>query len=815
MPPLELAPVLPVRRPYPGLRPFEVNEALLFYGRQEHTRNLLERLCQERFLAVVGSSGTGKSSLVRAGLLPALFRGYLVGASSQWRIALMRPGNAPLRALGQALAEPHSLGGDAGELTRELGQHSLGLVELVRRARLPEGVNVLLVVDQFEELFRFDRERGCEDQGIGSSLFVQSLLEAVEAHGSRIYVVITMRSDFLGHCTRFAGLAEVLNRSQFLIPHLTRAQRQEAIEKPPLLAGVSIKPALVQRLLNDLGEDPTRLPVLQHALMRTFEAGCQELDFPHYNRAGGIEGALDQHAEELVKDLDPAARQWVQPLFRSLTTVESGRAIRRPARLARLFEVLGIDGETQEPAREAARRAILAFLQPDENLLVSSTGDRLTPDSVIDISHESLIHGWRSLKSWLDKESRSAAVFKSLAEATRRYLESSPGDRILWRDPDLRLAAQIKQKDAWNPAWAHQYTGDSGPTYSEVEDFLALSEEKQAREKRKAQRLKAFTAAAVLSSLLFVLVYRDYSERLQLRKEREQFALALSLDQERKNRAALEDELKEAAISLVQAQSRNVDARGLQDRIAELEKEIAKSTKLEEKAQVRLDESLKLDLPPTVNTELEEERKKTAAVESKLKEADSELQRQKTLFEGASASSELKLRQAEKKIAALASLPPPAFLPLAPNSLQALKFPPFAGRVAIVTRDPFEWQNDVKIFLLAPKPDAPPLTEYTDDSSKSSRTAEAFIKRRIDCPGRVEDERGTGWCLELENHDKKQLPLEVGTFSFEGVTYSVTATGWASNQGRLPLYKLLIVAIFPKPASPPAGPPPDMPERGP
>ena len=235
-------------RPYPGLRPFEAHECPLFHGREAHTEELLSRLGYSRFLAVVGTPGSGKSSLVRAGLLPALFRGFLVDTTSRWRVAVMRPGNAPLTNLAKALAQQEVFSKDYESVRETLGKSSLGLTHAVRQTQLAEGESVLVVVDQFEELFRFRRERRHDDGGAEGSLFVASLLEAAESYPSLVYVVVTMRTDYLGDCADFPGLAQALNRSQYLIPKLRREERRAAIERPLDLFGIEMTPRLVQRL---------------------------------------------------------------------------------------------------------------------------------------------------------------------------------------------------------------------------------------------------------------------------------------------------------------------------------------------------------------------------------------------------------------------------------------------------------------------------------------------------------------------------------------------------------------------------------------
>src|SRR5262245_46336261 len=262
--------------PFPGLRPFSTEEDHLFFGPDEQTAALLRLLREHRFLAVVGSSGSGKCSLVRAGLIPALYRGSMARAGPAWEVVVFRPGGNPVASLVRALLETGLYdAGDPGEPARlraTLDRSLFGLVEAVRQSRaLEPGTNLLVVVDQFEELFRF-RKEGTESQETAAA-FVKLLLAASaspdlpaappaeEGAGERpVYVLITMRSDYLGDCSQIPGLAEAVNRGEYLIPRLTRDQRRQAIEMPVGVGGARIATRLVQQMLNDLGDDPDQLP---------------------------------------------------------------------------------------------------------------------------------------------------------------------------------------------------------------------------------------------------------------------------------------------------------------------------------------------------------------------------------------------------------------------------------------------------------------------------------------------------------------------------------------------------------------------------
>ena len=196
-----------VRNPFPGLRPFEIDENNLFFGRDGQSDELLERLRRARFLAVVGTSGSGKSSLIRAGVLPALYGGLMGGAGSSWRIAIHRPGGDPIGNLAEALTHKDVFGDENNSelqktlIETTLRRSSIGLIDVARQARMQPHENLLVVVDQFEELFRFKQAQTSDD----ATGFVKLLLEAGAQSELPIYIVLTMRSDFLGDCSQFAG----------------------------------------------------------------------------------------------------------------------------------------------------------------------------------------------------------------------------------------------------------------------------------------------------------------------------------------------------------------------------------------------------------------------------------------------------------------------------------------------------------------------------------------------------------------------------------------------------------------------------------
>jgi hypothetical protein len=480
------------RNPFPGLRPFREDEEPLFFGREPHVDSMVDKLGAQRFLAVVGSSGSGKSSLVSCGLIPALHRGLLARTGSGWRVATCRPGNQPMRALAEALAQPAVLPqpgeDDSGFRPAELVESTLrmgkrGLLEAYREARplLVDRPNLLVVVDQFEELFRY-RALGADAAGAAetATAFVNLLLEVANQPADPgpggalpVFVVITMRSDFLGECAQFDGLPEAINRGQYLVPRMAREQRRAAIVGPVGVCGASIDPVLLTRLVNDVGDNPDQLSILQHALNRTWacwrDAGASgPLLVAHYDAKGAMAGALDQHADEALAAL-PAGRPQAlcEALFRAITDRGTdARGTRRPTRLDTLCAITG--------ATVDELAAVMApFRDPERAFLMPPHGVALQPGTVVDISHESLMRVWGRLRGWVDEEAESARIYRRLAETAELHRDKQA---VLLVQPELQLVSAWADRQQPNAAWAERYR----PGFDQAMQFLRLSQAEHA-----------------------------------------------------------------------------------------------------------------------------------------------------------------------------------------------------------------------------------------------------------------------------------------------------------------------------------------------
>jgi hypothetical protein len=391
--------------PFIGLRPFQSDESLYFFGRREQTAELLARLHDTRFLAVIGSSGCGKSSLVRAGLIPNLKAGFLVEDRDRWIVSVMTPSDVPLYNLAACVKSAAPDGGGTGILAfrEEIRDH--GAQALLQRMRPVLGcdTNLLLLVDQFEELIRYGVRANKPANRDEAADFASILLSLSQQREIPVYVVITMRSDFLGDCDAFHGLPEALNRSSYLVPRLTREQRRMAVEGPVRLFGETIAPQLVDRVLNDCGEESDQLPIMQHVMLRTWEEwrknGAGGITIESYRSAGTAKEALSRDAQAVLDDMPEPDRLLAQRIFRALTDTDAAnRRIRRPARVSELGRITGAD--------PAGIMAVVEAFHAKRRWFMVATGAQSDP--LIDISHESLIRHWDTLAAWLRMKRISA-----------------------------------------------------------------------------------------------------------------------------------------------------------------------------------------------------------------------------------------------------------------------------------------------------------------------------------------------------------------------------------------------------------------------
>jgi energy-coupling factor transporter ATP-binding protein EcfA2 len=564
----------PKVNPFPGLRSFNYEESHLFFGREQHIKDLLKKLNTNHFVAIVGTSGSGKSSLVRAGLLPAIEK---QGGpdDSTWCITTMKPGNTPLRNMAASVLQ--ALSGNNGDdegavskLTDTLEASSLGLVQAVR-GLLPEKKSLLILLDQFEETFRFSGT-GMEVNDEQSEKFVRLIIDAIRQRDVPIYVILTIRSDFLGDCARFEGLPEAINDGHYLVPRLNGEQNKQAITGPVDYADGKISPRLVQRLINDLGDNPDQLPVLQHALMRTWDKWLESsepgepMDIRHYEMTGTMDHALSRHADEAYKELkNDKQRDLLKHIFKAIT-VKSGenRGVRRPTSVKNLSLITGASSTEVINALAPFRKHGRSFILPDEHGTIKE-------ETMIDISHESLMRAWVRLKEWVEEESESADLYERLCQSAILQKE---GKAALWRDPELQAGLDWQKREQPGKAWAAQYNDH----FDLAMTFLDESKHERDRERNAANRRRRIIQTAVA---VFIVVISSLTiwALIQTKKANENYEEAQAQTQEALNQKQLAE--KSEAMAL-EASKNALDAKEfaeLQSNIAQEQKKLAEEQK--------------------------------------------------------------------------------------------------------------------------------------------------------------------------------------------------------------------------------------------
>ncbi|MFK3983814.1 AAA family ATPase [Micromonospora sp. NPDC050397] len=483
--------------PYAGLAPLQPTDAQRFFGRERLVAELLTRLARRRLVTVFGASGAGKSSLLRAGLLPAIRSGALDDAMSDddtgpstgpagtaaaptgnatartgtYATLLFSPGARPLEELAIHLGR---FSGDTpGRLLAELDGDRRAVHRLVRRAvgGGPDQTGLVIVVDQFEEVFTLcadPRERG---------RFVDLLVSAATADQSRVAVVLGVRADFYTHCTTLPGLLDAMRHGQVVVGPMSTDELRRAITQPAVQAGCAVEGALVSRLIGDATGQPAVLPLVSHALLETWRRRRgNTLTLAGYEAAGGIERAIAQTAERAYADVDADQRRIVRQIFLRLTAL--GEGTEDTKRRVRREELDGLGPGTGEVLERLAAARLLV----------------LDHDSV-EIAHEALIRGWPRLRGWLTADREGLRVHRQLTEAAGTWATLGREAEALYRGTRLALAADRAGRDE--------------ELLSPVErEFLAASLGAEARERavvrRRSRRLRQFVA--VLTVLLVVSV---------------------------------------------------------------------------------------------------------------------------------------------------------------------------------------------------------------------------------------------------------------------------------------------------------------------
>lgn len=482
----------PGEPPFKGLQFFDVNDADIFFGREQLTAKLVLHLTRDRFLAVVGASGSGKSSLVRAGLIPALQRGKSLvdgtlppNGSERWQVQIITPTTHPLEVLATRLVPDSAPVKAITTLIDDLASDKRSLHFAIRRfLSQVNAESFLLVVDQFEELFTL-----CHDEAERRA-FVDNLLFAVapETDGPT-RLVITLRADFYAHCAQFENLRDVLSKQQEYIGPMNTTELRRSIEEPAQRSGWEFEPGLVELLLRDVGDEPGALPLLSHALLETWQRRRgRMLTFQGYEEAGGVQGAIARTAETVFNQRLSSAQQIIaRNIFVRLTGFsEVVEATRRRAALSEL-----ISGPDDAPAVESVLRTLA-----DARLIITGQG-------TAEVAHEAIISEWPKLRAWLAEDRPALQIQRRLTDAANEWIHLGRDAGLLYRGIRLVEADQ----------WAANY----GIKMNAIErEFLNESRTVWRRERFRIYLFRALVGMSifcVLGSGLWWLVYIPLERR--------------------------------------------------------------------------------------------------------------------------------------------------------------------------------------------------------------------------------------------------------------------------------------------------------------
>jgi WD40 repeat protein/DNA-binding SARP family transcriptional activator len=463
----------PGEPPFKGLQYFDELDSDLFYGREVLTAKLVKRLQESHFLSVIiGASGSGKSSVVRAGVVPALKKGMtLIDGSTppedspNWRVHILTPTAHPLEGLATELTRDSESVTATATLMDDLMQdpRSLGLF----LGRQKPQRHTLLVLDQFEELFTL-----CRDE-FEREAFIDNLLTTIHQDDARVTLIITLRADFYAHLAQYPELRDAVAHQQEYIGPMTTEELRRAIEEPAKRAHWAFEPGLVDLILRDVGDEPGALPLLSHALLETWKRRAgHTLTLKGYADAGGVRGAISHTAESVYQHLSMAEQTIARNIFLRLT--ELGEGTEDTRRRATFDELMSNKENAEETSRVLNQLAEARLITLSEN--------------TAEVAHEALIREWHTLREWLNQDREGLRLHRNITEGAQEWelLEHDPG--MLYR------GARLSQAREW--AALHPGVLNAGEkAFLDASDTL----EKQEQTEREAQQQRELEAARKLA----------------------------------------------------------------------------------------------------------------------------------------------------------------------------------------------------------------------------------------------------------------------------------------------------------------------------
>lgn len=536
-----------LENPYKGLKSFEEQDAKFFFGREKPTKQLVSKILEHRFLAILGSSGVGKSSIVHAGLIPKLTNRQ-TPEGGIWHKVVFKVGQDPMYNLAEALTQLAIVRAkeevDSARwinvIKVKLKRSENALVKLLTSPDSNLKDHILIVADQFEELLKLQEENaeGFEQ----ASEFFKLLHFAVKQSGSNIHIAIIMRSDFIAQSHNIPHLVELINSSQYLVPKMNREELNSAIITPANIAGATITQSLKSRFLNEIISNDNQLPVLQHALMRIWHFHAKKgdntiLDLPDYEAVGGVKKVLEIHLEEIYHSFDEEKKQITEKLFKAITEKHEGqKPTRSPKEFTKLTSLTSSNEAELQEVVDSFSKEGRSFLTLDYHL-----GNK--DEIMVDLTHESIMSLWSRLSRWIEEEKESVKVYLELCKEAEMYHN---GKVQVLSNPLLDTALHWYEKEQPTEVWGSQYDPSftraiSYLKYSKQEHNFALEykERKQKKKIKTARRLAILMGSlSIISIMLFIYAI---IAKVEVDKEKANAIIERDRAEEQKNRA---EELK-------------------------------------------------------------------------------------------------------------------------------------------------------------------------------------------------------------------------------------------------------------------------------
>lgn len=487
--------------PFPGSRPFVSAEDKYFYGREGAVSELVETLQSNRFVALVGASASGKTSLIQSGIIPALLSEF----KREWIPVSIRPGAQPMLNLIRGFQQVFPQKISDKEVDSFL-KNAQTIGEFIRAKQLGN-YHFCLVVDQFEELFTGPpsfRKKKRNGRNPESRQFIENLVSAVEDEGTGIYVLLSIRSDFLDVCTSYRLLTDQINKSKYLLPQMSRDALSEAITEPIHQAGASVAPGFEKYLLDELEELNPRLPFLQYALHHTWNHWVsrgqpdQPVSLEDFQAVGSVQDSWKGQLEDAYDKLEYRQKLICERMFKAIAfRTENQEYIAWHASMENIARIAQCSMQEAIEVAEIFRNTGGPILGPHGSA-------RLTEQSQVELSHECLITFWDRLQQWVDEEAESILMYLKLSEAAFNYQQ---GRVELWKPPELQKAITWRDLQDPNPAWGAQFD----PAFERTLVFLSTSEEEYAsNEERKLYMLRRrrvmIRTIAIISGFAAVVV---------------------------------------------------------------------------------------------------------------------------------------------------------------------------------------------------------------------------------------------------------------------------------------------------------------------